>query len=262
MRIKNLNRVIVALSGGIASAWCGEWALREFPKDKVILYFNDTKWEHKDLYRFLKDLEKFWKHEITYDSDGRSVEDVFFDSNAIANDRMPFCSRILKAERLQKFYEHNDLIIFGIGIKEKHRAERIINVYKNVSETTGKNVFLRFPLIQNKVTEQEMKSWLKSINIEMPELYKLGFKHNNCSGGCVRATIKQWIHLYKVLPEIYSQREQAEENVREYLSKDVSILAEGTLKSIRERLERGYNFPLFPEDDKPVECIGACSKEN
>ncbi|MFM6395675.1 MAG: phosphoadenosine phosphosulfate reductase family protein, partial [Planktothrix sp.] len=66
--------IIVALSGGKASAYCADYALNNFPKKDVILYFNDTKWEHPDLYRFLNDLSKYWDKEITYDSDGRSPE--------------------------------------------------------------------------------------------------------------------------------------------------------------------------------------------
>ena len=33
--------VIVAISGGKASAWCADWVLKKYPKEEVILYFND-----------------------------------------------------------------------------------------------------------------------------------------------------------------------------------------------------------------------------
>lgn len=48
-----MSRVIVAISGGKASAWCAGWALEKYDKNNVILYFNDVKWEDQDLYRFL-----------------------------------------------------------------------------------------------------------------------------------------------------------------------------------------------------------------
>jgi len=108
-------RVIVALSGGKASAWCANWAFQNYDKKDIVLYFNDTKWEHVDLYRFLDDLSKYFDHPILYDSDGRNPEQLFNDQHAIANNRMPFCSRVLKAERLHNFYNDGDAIIFGIG---------------------------------------------------------------------------------------------------------------------------------------------------
>ncbi len=88
---------IVTLSGGKASAWCADWAFKHYEKKDVILYFNDTKWEHEDLYRFLDDLSNHFDHPITRDSDGRTPEQLFYDNNYLANNLAPFCSRILKA---------------------------------------------------------------------------------------------------------------------------------------------------------------------
>jgi len=102
--------VIVTVSGGKASAWCAYWALNHYKKSEVVLYFNDTRWEHPDLYRFLYDLSNHLNHPIVWDSDGRSPEQLFYDNNALANNRMPFCSRILKAQRLQRYYKDGDTL--------------------------------------------------------------------------------------------------------------------------------------------------------
>ncbi len=32
--------VIVTISGGKASAWCADWALKNYPKEDVVLYFT------------------------------------------------------------------------------------------------------------------------------------------------------------------------------------------------------------------------------
>jgi len=252
---------ITALSGGKASAWCADWALKRFPKDEVILYFNDTKWEHSDLYRFLDDLSNYFNHPIHYDSDGRSPEGLFYDKNALANNRMPFCSRILKAERLQKFYKNGDTLIFGIGIDELPRAYRITGVYQTIAAKTGKWCKLEFPLIRENVTKLQIDDFLRNANIEVPLLYKLGFVHNNCSGGCVRAGKKQWKLLYEVLPEVYADRERVEKQMREYLVKDVSFFKDETLEAFRGRIERGElsNYYNDKDDEQETECIGICS---
>jgi len=252
--------IIVALSGGKASAWCADWALKNFPKEDVVLYFNDTQWEHPDLYRFLNDLSQYFKHPVTYDSDGRSPEDLFYTHRALANNRMPFCSRVLKAERLQKFYKDGDTLIFGIDADEVHRAKRLVSVYQGVAAKTGKWSKLLFPLISANVTKQEVNTFLRTIGIEEPVLYSLGFSHNNCSGGCVRAGKKHWKMLYEKLPEVYAERERVEREVRAWLGKDVSFFKDETLEDFRGRIERNELSAYYDtEEDKETECIGICS---
>ena len=258
-----MSRVIVALSGGKASAWCADWALKNFPKENVILYFNDTKWEHEDLYRFLNDLEKYFNHQITIDSDGRSPEDLFYDNAALANNRMPFCSKELKAKRLQKFYQDGDIIIFGISKDEAHRANRLIQVYNEISKKTKKLCTLRFPLISENVTKEQINQFLIDANIKQPLLYTLGFLHNNCSGGCVRAGKKHWKLLYEKLPNVYLDRERVENDMREYTGKDIHFFKDETLERFRHRIENNELSSYYDTDDEnEVECIGVCSTLN
>lgn len=249
--------VIVAISGGKASAWCADWALRNYDKKNVILYFNDTKWEHPDLYRFLNDLSGYFNHPIYYDSDGRSPEELFRDNKALANNRMPFCSRILKAERLQEFYECGDSLVFGIGADEPHRASRIVGVYQLYAAKTHKWPELLFPLIAEGVTKQQIDDFLKAANIKEPVLYRLGFSHNNCSGGCVRAGKKHWKLLYEKLPEVYADRERVEKEMREYLGKDISFFKDETLEEFRKRIEK-KELSSFYDTEIETECIGIC----
>lgn len=250
--------VIVTLSGGKASAWCANWAFENYSKWEIILYFNDTKWEHPDLYRFLDDLEVYFDHPIVRDSDGRSPEDLCVQKKALANDRRPFCSDILKAKRLQKFYKFGDTLVFGIGCQEKHRAQRIVHRYfYDVQVKTGKMCRFKFPLIINKVGEAEVNKFFMDAGIRLPLLYRLGFKHNNCSGGCVRSGKATWKRLYLELPEVYLERERVEEMVRNKLGKNVSFLRNGlTLRKLRENLDA---VDIDDIEDFEGECIGVCS---
>lgn len=253
--------IIVALSGGKASAWCANYALENYYKKDVILYFNDTKWEHPDLYRFLCDLQKYLNHRIIRDTDGRSPEDLFYEYHAIANNRMPFCSRVLKAERLQRFYKDGDTLIFGIGLDEQHRADRIIQVYQKCAAKTGKFPKLCFPLIEYGIKKKEIEDWLSIEKIKEPYLYSVGFTHNNCSGGCVRAGKKQWKLLYDTMPHVYMDRERLEQEVRKFFNKDISIFKDETLKDFRGRIERKELSDHYYNDDKEsmLECVGICS---
>jgi len=255
-----MGRIIVALSGGKASAWCANWAMRNFDKDDIVLYFNDTKWEHPDLYRFLDDLSRFLKKEVTKDTDGRSPEQLFFDQKALACDRMPFCSRILKAERLQKFYKNGDTIIFGISKDEEHRAQRIVSVYQVIAAKKKKMCRIRFPLIEHGINSMEIDDFIKHSGIEEPILYKLGFSHNNCSGGCVRQGKRQWKRLYDKLPDVYADRERVERRFRKKFSKDVHFLKDITLEDFRIKIEKGELSGFYYKDEYPLfECVGICN---
>jgi len=257
-------RVIVALSGGKASAYCAWWALENYRRKDVILYFNDVKWEHPDLYRFLDDLSDYLRHPITEDPDGRSPEDLFYYHHALANNRMPFCSRQLKAERLQKFYRDEDILVFGIGKDEINRACRLIGRYQVHAVKTNKFPKIKLPLIQEEVDSNQVDSFIQSANLTAPELYRLGFSHNNCSGGCVRAGKKQWKRLYDFLPHVYLERERVEREVGKFIGKEVSFFKDETLSHFRRRIEIGdLSAHYNDEDDEPMdECIGICSAES
>jgi len=109
------------------------------------------------------------------------------------------------------------------------------------------------------MTSVKVDAWLKSTGIQEPLLYRLGFKHNNCSGGCVRAGKKHWKLLYEKLPAVYLDRERVEREMREYLGKDISFFKDETLEAFRGRIERGELSSYYDTDNQETECIGICS---
>lgn len=262
------KRIICTVSGGKASAWCADWTLKTYPTENIVLYFNDTHWEHPDLYRFLKDLTSYWQKiynnpalGIFVDSDDSTPEDVFYDTTILGSNNKPICSKVLKAERLQKFFEDGDTLIFGIGPEERQRMDRIINVYEKVRQTKKKSPILRFPLIETQTSSQKIDEWLKSTGVKQPHLYDIGASHNNCFCGCVRQGMKQWLLCLEKLPDVYAKREKLEEDFRNHTKKDVHFLKEMTLKNLRQKYEAGK---VIVDKDEPFdgECIGVCDIQN
>ena len=252
------DRHIVAMSGGIASAWVAHWARLNCPKDKTIYYFNDTLWEHPDLYRFLRNIEGCFDIDIMRDTDGRTPEQVFYDVKMLGNNRAPICSRALKAERLQSFIHQGDTIYFGIDPGEIHRAARITPIYERFGCSC------RFPLIEEMVTRDQMFETIKDYGIEIPQMYKDGFTHNNCSGGCVRAGMKQWVSLFYTYPEVFAERERVEieftkwNNERTGKSGDYHFMKEMSLSELRRILESQQEFDFEDNTEWEGECIGIC----
>lgn len=252
--------IIVALSGGKASAWCANWALQKYPKDQVILYFNDTKWEHPDLYRFLDDLEKYFNHPIIRDNDGRNPEELFIDKNLLGSNLTPHCSAVLKAIRLKNFYKDGDTLIFGIGPEEKRRVNKIILSYARYVQKKQKFCIIKMPLVENDIGKAEVDQFLKDAGLEEPELYKLGFSHNNCYGGCVRQGKKGWKLLYETFPDIYASRERLENYFSEMKGRRTTFMPTISLTELRQQIES--NAIIEPDNiDDAIECIGVCDLE-
>ena len=91
----------------------------------------------------------------------------------------------------------------------------------------------------------------------------MGFPHNNCGETCVRAGQKQWIKVLEVFPDKFTQWEKDEEEIRDYLEKDVAILRSRiggvsrplTLKELRETYTAKTCTPPDVDEDASCACI-------
>jgi hypothetical protein len=89
--------------------------------------------------------------------------------------------------------------------------------------------------------------------LQPPRLYSYGLPHANCGGGCVRAGIGQWRHVYKVLPDVFARWEMEEQKMRDRLGKDVAILKRSRngvvspfpLSKLREEIENDGQLDLL-----------------
>ena len=70
----------------------------------------------------------------------------------------------------------------------------------------------------------ELIEWAELEGLKTPRLYNLGFSHNNCGGGCVRAGQAQFKKLLEVMPERFAMWEEKEQEIIKHIGKDVSIL--------------------------------------
>lgn len=92
--------------------------------------------------------------------------------------------------------------------------------------------------------------------IQPPWLTRMGFPHANCGGGCVKAGIKQFEKLRQISPETYANWEWNEEQMRQFLQKDVAILTDRrggqrrplALRELRERSD-AQQLELTDDDD-------------
>lgn len=242
---------IVSYSGGLVSWGAAKRTVKRYGKEDTILLFADTKGddphphkgEDEDLYRFLRETVTEMGATFVRISEGRDVWQVFKDERFIGNHRVDPCSRGLKREMMDKWISENFTpeqahISVGLDWTEMHRLVRF--------QERMKPWVVEAPMTEPPyMTREQLIEWLRAEGIEPPRLYAMGFPHNNCGGFCIKAGIDNFRLLLHTMPERYAYHEQKEQELREYLGKDVSILRDRsggvskplTLKALREREE-------------------------
>jgi len=234
--------VVALFSGGVAS-----WAATRRYADRhgtagLTLLFTDTRSEDPDLYRFIHEAAEDIGAPLVTVADGRDIWEVFRDERMLGNTRIDPCSRILKRDLSKRWLAENApdaALIFGYDWTEMHRHERTVERWaprQVLSPLTESPYRLRSELLAD----------LEARGVRPPRLYGLGFSHNNCGGGCVKAGVGHFVHLLDRLPEVYATWERKEAEMRDLLG-DVSILRDRsggtttplTLAALRERHEAG-----------------------
>lgn len=215
-------KIVVGWSGGVTSAWCGGWALRNYPKQDVVFLFHDTQEEDQDTLRFLHEMANRLGHPVTERSDGRSVTQVCRDEHALANNRMAFCSRILKAEQRDRYFdemreagETRIVNVVGFSAIEPLRVQRA----SARADVAGYDV--RFPLVETRTTKQDCADWCISLGVRPPAMYDWS-EHANCPG-CVRGGKAYWLAVHEHRPDVFEQRAALEEEFGHTILKDVTL---------------------------------------
>lgn len=243
---------IVSYSGGVGSAITAQLIVDLYGKNNTALLFADTKVESPDLYRFNHDIENLLGCEFITIADGRTPWQVFNDEKFIGNSRIDPCSKILKRNLIKKwlrenFKSHEVTVWVGIDVTEEHRLPPVVaNNYPYIY----RSILVELQIF---VTPDIKRAWCKENKILIPNLYELGFSHNNCGGFCVKAGLAQFKKLYELLPEVYMENEKEElaamvrnPNLRPFLKKTINGVKHYiTMKEYREK----YLSQLTPDEE-------------
>lgn len=258
-------KAIVNFSGGLCSFFASDRAIREFGPDNVVNLFADTLIEHPDLYDFNRRSEDLLGVPLTRVSLEINPWELFRREGLIGNTHAPICSVRLKREPLNAWMESrynlsldqqslsflpDATVVLGFDWNEPHRVSDF--------QAEHPSWRLRAPMTEAPIWDK-CRMITEATRLGFPErtLYKLGFPHDNCGGGCVRAGISHFVHLLKVLPDRFAWWENEEQlTLAEFARRGVSnghftILRDRrngqtiplSLKRLRERVEAGEKFP-------------------
>ena len=241
-------------SGG-AGSWATAMKVREqHGTENLYLVFADTLIEDEDLYRFIDEAATQIGGTLVHLKDGRDIWQVFKDNRFLGNSRLANCSKFLKQRPSREWLEANAtpeecVVYVGIDWTETHRLPAIEQAYLPY---TAKAPLCDKPYLD----KQQVIEWMGREGIKPPRLYGMGFAHNNCGGFCVRSGQAQFKKLLELFPDRYAAHEAKEEELRQYLGKDVSIMKDRrggeskpmTMAAFRKRLEAEAN-KIDDEDD-------------
>ncbi len=250
---------VVMFSGGIGSWAAAKRVVERHGASDVTLLFADTKSEHPDTYRFLREAAVNIGAPLKEITDERYADifDLFDKVGFLGNTRVDPCSRIFKRERSDRWLTENcdpeDTTIYvGIDWTEEHRFTRM----------RDRKLPWRYeaPLCEKPfLLKPDLHAWAEREGLRMQELYRLGASHANCGGLCVKMGHGGFAHGLKTDRANYLRWEANEEAFQEKHGNNATILRDRrggvtvplSLKKFRLRIEAGESCDLFD--------IGGCN---
>ena len=199
-------RVVSWFSCGAASAVATKLVLAQ-SKHPVEIVYCHVEEEHPDNLRFMKDCEAWFGQPITILQNNKyngSIYEVFEKNKYIVGVAGAPCTRLLKKEVRKGYEQPTDVQVFGYTVEEQDRVDRFIDANNNVT--------LWSILIDNGLTKQDCLAMLDRAGIELPTMYKLGYRNNNCIG-CVKGGLGYWNKIRKDFPETFDRMAATEQKI-------------------------------------------------
>jgi len=197
-------RLVCWFSCGATSAVACKMALSEIKDREIAIVYTNTASEHPDNKRFLKDCEQWFNHSITIlnSKKYRDVDDVIIKGRYMNGPSGAKCTQELKINVRKKFQRpETDLQVFGFDAGEADRAAMFKVRFPDVAT--------HFPLLKSNLFKKDCLAILNNVGIELPAMYRLGYKNNNCIG-CVKGGMGYWNKIRMDFPEYFEKRAKQE----------------------------------------------------
>ena len=209
------ERIVCWFSCGAASAVATKLAIKANNGQKELVvarcYIEE---EHLDNERFAKQCEEWFGVPIVKLQDQNhkgSIYSVFEKERYIVGIAGAPCTRTLKKRVREAFQKPGDVHVFGYTVEEEHRADRFIDANNDVN--------LWFVLIEHGLTHDDCLAIVDRAGIKLPEMYKLGYRNNNCIG-CVKGGAGYWNKIRVDFPETFDRMAKLERKIGASICKE------------------------------------------
>lgn len=194
-------RYVAWFSCGAASAVAARLTIDLHGADNTeVVYCDTSDAEHPDNHRFLTDCERWFGKTITKIKSTKfdSVDDVFEKTRYMSGIAGARCTAEMKKIPRYAFQLPDDTHIFGFTAEETSRVATF--------EANNFDLKLEWPLITANIGKQQCYEILLNAGIDLPAMYLMGYRNNNCIG-CVKATSPgYWDKVRKDFPDVFQRR--------------------------------------------------------
>lgn len=195
-----MSRRVVWFSCGAASAVAAKLAVEQYGDSCAVVYCDTMSTEHPDNARFFKDVEAWIGRtiEVIKSEKYADIDDVFQRVRFMSGPGGARCTVEMKKVPREKWQRFDDVHVFGYTREEADRAERF--------EDNNQALNVEWILMDRLISKQDCLQALKKAGIKLPQMYYLGFDHNNCIG-CVKSQSPgYWNRTRLLFPEIFERR--------------------------------------------------------
>jgi len=235
------GRIVSWFSCGAASAVATKLAIAS--GHPVTVVYCEVAEEHPDNRRFLLDCEKWFGQKIIIignDRYKRSIFDVFIKTKFLSSPQGARCTAELKKAVREKFQRPGDVQVFGYTAEEQGRVDRFIDANNAVK--------LWSVLVERGLTKSDCLAMIKNAEIELPVMYQLGYKNNNCVG-CVKGGAGYWNKVRVDFPDAFQKMNDMEK----HLGRTVTKITMGSVKNNYSDIYDKLGCPpVKNEKGKPV----------
>lgn len=200
-----LKRLLVWFSAGATSAVAAAVALKaNAGRLETRVLYCETGNHHEDNLRFLREVSEWIGHRIetVRNLRYRDVDGVIEKERYLNGPDGAKCTQQLKI-RVRKELQNvaTDLQVFGFHAGEIDRAGDFRYNWPEVR--------LSCPLIERNLFHADCLAMVREAGIEVPMLYRMGYKNNNCIG-CVKGGKGYWNKVRVDFPSVFLKRAKQE----------------------------------------------------
>jgi hypothetical protein len=208
-----MSRRLVWISAGAASAVAAKLDITSHPDAGRVCAYTNPGSEHLDNERFLADLEKWLRMPVV-----RLRSERYADTWQVWNERRylngptgALCTVELKKVPRFAFQRPDDVQVFGYTVEEAHRADRFREQNPEVELCT--------PLIDAGLTKDDCLALIDRAGIELPAMYRLGYRNNNCIG-CPKGGLGYWNKIRRDFPDVFARMATLERGLGHTCTRD------------------------------------------
>jgi hypothetical protein len=249
MPVQQMKRIMALFSCGAASAVATKLAIARFAeKVPLVILNNHVSEEHPDNGRFLKDCEKWFGIKIDVATNEKyegSIYNVFQKERFIKSARGAPCTRLLKRKLRDDMMLPGDVIIVGFTCEEQDRFDRF--------QDSNNEYEVIAPLIEANLTKGDCLGMIDRAGIEIPEMYRLGYRNNNCIG-CVKGGMGYWNKIRADFPDTFSRMAEMEQILGAGSYLFAPDKEGGKRRSLLGLDPRSGNYPTEPDISCGVFC--------